>query len=306
MNSEKINICINTLGQYYASKDEILFKCPFCNHYKKKLSINLEKAVFKCWICNSRGGLNYLINRFASKSDKYQWLLLTQEIDMSIANEIFAVEEKVKKQTINLPIEYTWLGHKNLLYESKAPLKYLVSRGLTEKDIILYKIGFCSFGEYRNRIIIPSFDEDGDCSFFAARSYKDDWLKYKNPPVKKNIIFNDLLIDWTRPVTLVEGIFDSIKTENSIPILGSTLSVRSILFEKIVAKQTKIYIGFDQDALFKSLKVIRSMIEYGIEVSKIDTSNIEDLGSITKQETKVLQNQSTLMTFENLLKLQWR
>ena len=306
MNSKKIKIVINTLGSHHTSNDEMLFKCPFCEHYKNKFSVNVEKDVFKCWICNSHGRLKYLINRFGTKSDKHQWLLLTEEIDMSTTDEIFPVKQQLEKQIIDLPDSYTWLGHKNLLYESKAPLKYLAKRGITKEDITLYKIGFCSSGEYRNRIIIPSFDEDGNCNFFIARSYTGDWYRYKNPPAKKDIIFNDLLTDWSKPVTLVEGVFDSIKTENSIPVLGSTLNAKSLLFEKIVKKQTKIYIGFDQDALFKSLKVIRSMIEYGIEVSNIDTSAIEDLGSISKQETKVLQNQSTLMTFENLLKLQWR
>jgi len=306
MNSEKINIIINTLGHHYISNDEVLFQCPFCSHHKKKLSVNLEKDVFKCWICNSHGGLKYLINRFATKNDKHRWSLLTQEIDMSSTDEIFPTEKQIEKQVVKLPSEFVWLGHKNLLRAAKAPLKYLSDRGITPDDINLYKIGFCSSGEYRNRIIVPSFDDEGDCNFFIARTYVGDWLKYKNPPAKKNIIFNDLLVDWSKPVTLVEGVFDAIKTENSIPVLGSTLSTKTLLFEKIVAKQTKIYIGFDQDALYKSLKVIRSMIEYGIEVSNIDTSNIEDLGSITKQEAKALQKQSVLMTFENLLKLQWR
>ena len=38
----------------------------------------------------------------------------------------------------------------------------------------------------------------------------------QEPTSIKNIIFNDLLIDWNKPITLVEGPFDSIKMGNSI------------------------------------------------------------------------------------------
>ena len=37
----------------------------------------------------------------------------------------------------------------------------------TKQDIIKWKIGYCFSGEYRNRIIIPSFNDNGDCSYFT-------------------------------------------------------------------------------------------------------------------------------------------
>ena len=167
-------------------------------------------------------------------------------------------------------------------------------------------MGYCERGVYRNRIIIPSFNEDGNCDYFIARTYGTDWMRYKNPPVPKNIIFNDLLSDWQSPVTLVEGVFDAIKISNAIPILGSTLSEKTQLFKKLVAEQPKIYIGLDQDVISKSLKVISTMIEYGLKVYRLDTSEIEDIGSVTKQEAENLKENSTLMNVENMLKVHWR
>ena len=108
----------------------------------------------------------------------------------------------------------------------------------------------------------------GNCNYFTARSYSGDWLSYKNPPASKNIIFNDLLIDWNKPITLVEGPFDSIKMSNSIPILGSTLKETTKLFKKIAEKQTKVFIGLDEDALSKSMKIISLLLEYGLDVYK--------------------------------------
>jgi hypothetical protein len=48
------------------------------------------------------------------------------------------------------------------------------------------------------------------------------------------------------------------------------------------------------------------MIEYGLKVYRLDTSKIEDIGSVTKQEAEYLKENSTLMNVENMLKLQWR
>jgi len=304
--TEKITILEETLGQFYYARDETLFKCPFCNHYKKKLSVNLGLNVFKCWICNTKGSIKYLVNRFATKDNRHKWTLLDQSIDMSEGDIFFEPPVVEEIPQVDLPPEYLCLAAKNLPHTAKQPLKYLFNRGVTRRDMVFYKIGFCATGEYRKRIIIPSFNEDGECNYFVARSYGDDWMRYKNPPASRNIVFNELLIDWDSPVVLVEGMFDAIKTENSIPLLGSTLHPRSRLFQKLVMEQTPVYLGLDDDALHKSLKVINSMVEYGLEVYKMNTSDIEDLGAISREEIKSLKEESLPMTFENILNLQWR
>ena len=303
---EKIKIFENFLGYYYKSKDEFLFKCPFCEHHKKKLSVNLRLNVFKCWVCNSKGNLNYLVRRYASQSDKHQWALLTQSIDMSEPKSFFDIKEQ-EEPTTQLPKEFICLGNKKLSYSSKEPLQYLSTRGMSRQDIIYYKIGYCKKGKYKNRIIFPSYNDTGDCNYFIARSYTNNWYKYKNPPVSSNnIIFNELLIDWKSPIILVEGAFDSIKARNSIPVLGSTLNVNSRLFQRLVTNESKIYLGFDHDAIKKTLQTVSNLLQHGLEVYNINTSNIEDIGSISKRKTAELIKKAVPMTFENLMDLQWR
>lgn len=303
---EKISVFENFLGDYYRSRDELLFKCPFCEHHKKKLSINIKLNVFKCWVCNSRGGLSYLVKRFASQEDKRFWNTVTQTVDMTNEEFLF-IREKEKDQVIDLPKEFICLGNKDLPPHSKEPLAYLTERGLRREDIIRYKLGYCHTGDYKNRIIFPSFNENGDCNFFIARSYIGNWFKYKNPPASsKTIIFNDLLVDWSSPVVLVEGAFDAVKTENSIPVLGSTLSTESKLFQKLVSNCSQIYIGFDQDAITKTLNIASDLLQFDLEVFRIDTSEIEDLGSISKRQVSELVKSSKPVTFESLIDLQWR
>jgi len=303
--SKKIKVVANILGSYYNSKDELLFHCPFCKHHKKKLSINLDKSVFKCWVCDTKGSISYIIRRFGSSQNKHQWALLNQELDMSSIDLMFEEQKEESAQTIKLPKEYVCLAKKNLPHSANEALFYLASRGIFSKDIIYYKIGYCATGEYRNRIIIPSFNDDGNCNYFIARSYGRDWLKYKNPPASKNIIFNSLLIDWETPVTLVEGPFDALKMNNSIPLLGSTLRENTKLFQKLALMQPKIYIGLDRDAVSKSLKVISSMVEYGLEVYRLNTSEIEDIGSISRFEAEQLKETSLIMNTENIFDIYW-
>ena len=300
----KKNILREVLGSGYDSRDETLYHCPFCKHHKKKLSVNVIKGFFKCWVCDTKGAISYLIKRFGSIDDRHDWALLDQEVDFSTMDLIFNQPEE-KLPPVDIPPEYMCLAKKGLPPAANEAISYLWSRGIGQKDILYHKIGFCLTGKYKKRIIIPSFDDEGNCNYFTARSYSGDWLSYKNPPTSKNIIFNDLLINWNEPITLVEGPFDSIKMKNSIPILGSTLKETTKLFKKIVEKQTKVYIGLDEDALNKSMKIISLLLEYGLDVYKLDTSDIEDIGSITKTEAEDLKQEASQIDLESIFNIYW-
>jgi len=300
----KKNILREVLGSGYDSRDETLYHCPFCKHHKKKLSVNVTKGFFKCWVCDTKGAISYLIKRFGTIDDRHDWALLDQEVDFSTMDLIFNQPEE-KLPPVKLPSEYMCLAKKDLPAAANEAISYLWSRGIGQKDILYHKIGFCLTGKYKKRIIIPSFDDEGNCNYFTARSYSGDWLSYKNPPASKNIIFNDLLINWNEPITLVEGPFDSIKMKNSIPILGSTLKETTKLFKKIVEKQTKVYIGLDEDALNKSMKIISLLLEYGLDVYKLDTSEIEDIGSITKTEAEELKQEASRIDLESIFNIYW-
>ena len=42
-------------GNHNHKKSEISFKCPFCNHHKKKLNVNLLSQKWHCWVCGNGG-----------------------------------------------------------------------------------------------------------------------------------------------------------------------------------------------------------------------------------------------------------
>ena len=274
-----------TLGHCLDKGTELLFSCPVCNHHKRKFSVNLDKNFFKCWICDYRGrNIRRVVRRFGSFTQLQTWDSITNRTDLERFSDLFAEETLTEvQQKLELPEEFISLCARDIPATGKYALKYLRSRGVTYEDIVRWKIGYCFGGEYRNRIIIPSFDQDGDISYFIARSYSGDSYKYKNPRVSKDITFNELYVNWNRDLVMVEGVFDAVVAGNAVPILGSTLRKNSKLLREIVKNDTPVYIALDPDAAQKERRIIKTLLEYDIELYKIDVSGYEDVGSMPKQ-----------------------
>lgn len=277
--SEKLKLLKRALGRCWTNEEEHQFHCPKCNHHKLKLSVNIDKGVFKCWICDYSGTkISPLIRRFAP-SYYADWRLLEGEVDLDKYDTIFAEQEELPPQVIDLPENFQTLTGKKTRVKRKA-LNYLYSRGFTDTDILAWKIGFCDFGEYQDRVIVPSFDVQGNLNFFIARSYTDDWMKYKNPKVSKDIIFNGLNVDWDSDIILVEGVFDAMKCRNAIPLLGSTLRENSILFQKICERKPNVYLALDDDVKDKEFGIAKRLREYGINAMSIKITPYADIGEM--------------------------
>jgi DNA primase len=306
MNIKEAKKILNeTLGNYIDKGHEYLFTCPSCNHHKRKFSINLDKNVFKCWVCDYRGrNIRRVIRRFGSYLQLQKWDSISDRADLERFADLFS-EHKLERgsQKVQLPEEFVSLTSDKLPATGRYAMKYLDSRGVTKADILKWKIGFCFEGEFRNRIIIPSFDEDGDCSYFIARSYTGDSYKYKNPRASKDIVFNDLFIDWNEDLVLVEGVFDALIAGNAVPILGSTLRSGSDLLRKIVRNDTPIYVALDPDAAKKERRIIEMLLRYDIELYKIDVSGYEDVGSMPREVFAERKNNAAFIDRDNYLLL---
>jgi len=237
-------------------------------------------------VCDARGKNIYrLVRKFGNYKQRQKYLELQGRLDLSefedIFNEINDVEEK---QVIDLPAEFVSLCNKHLPLRSQTPLDYLRGRGITKAEILKWKMGYCSKGKYAGRIIIPSFNDNGDCNYFIARSYVGHGRRYLNPPCGRDIVFNELNIDWDDPVIIVEGVFDAIVAgDNAIPILGSTLREDSKLFQAIAIHDTPVYIALDPDAEKKAHWIIRSLMKYDLEIKKLNIGSYEDIGSMSPE-----------------------
>ena len=304
--NEKLSILHNILGKSYKSNEEHLFACPYCGHHKNKFSVNVEKNVYKCWICDARGkNLLRVIRRFGSFSQQERWKELSgHREDLGEFDRLFEVEVVVeqREQVLEMPQGFRSLTRGLGDKSSLRALKYLSERGIDKYDILKWKMGFTTEGSFRNRIIIPSFNQNGDLNYFIARTFSDDYRRYMNPPVSRNIIFNELYVDFEEEVTIVEGVFDAIKAYNAVPILGSTIRETSKLFRKIVNNDTPVLLALDPDARKKSEAIKRLFLKYGIEVREVEYTDERDIGDMSKEEVSVLsQNAHFVKSYDSLI-----
>ena len=132
-------------------------------------------------------------------------------------------------------------------------------------------------------MILPSFDAEGKLNYYVARSiFKDNKFKYINAKVpKKNVIFNEINIDWNQELTLVEGPFDLIKSnDNSTCLLGCSLKEDQLLFKKIVKNNTDVCLALDPDVSDKAYKIAELLLSYGINVRILDCTGYDDVGEM--------------------------
>ena len=205
-----INILDDTLGVGTSLRgNEQAHHCPFCHHHKKKLQINLDSQYWHCWVCDSKGR-------------SIQSLLYKLNLDRNEISKIHSIygeykpkrnEKEVETITLRLPKEFQSLYKKpksiNPIYNQA--IGYLKRRKISMDEVLKYNIGYCEEGLYSGRIIIPSYNEDGELNYFVARSfYEDEKMKYKNPPVSRDVIVFDNQIDWNEPITLVEEFVNKI------------------------------------------------------------------------------------------------
>jgi DNA primase len=122
-----------------------------------------------------------------------------------------------------------------------------------------YYIGFACEGEYMGRVIVPSYDMEDELNYFVSRAWFKTKNKYKNPEAPKElIIFNEKLIDWTKPIYICEGVFDGFFTPNPVILLGKVL--HDLLFEKIYNNaQSDVIICLDEDAWNNAKKLYNTL-----------------------------------------------
>ena len=275
-----------------------MYWSPFVQHHKPKLQVNIETGKWHCWVSN-QGGHNLFQLLKQVNADR----ILFKELSDAVGSTYYTSDKKDDKQIIlNLPKEAKPLWNGGDSVQKLHALKFIMERGLTMEDVVRYNLHYCLNGVYQNRIIVPSYDSNGQLNYFVGRDFYKGGMKYKNPPIPKDIIGFDLYIDWSQPIVLCEGVFDAIAIKNnSIPLFGKTILPK--LFEKILTKKVKhIIISLDEDAFQDSLKMIKKFFDNGISVNfvKLTNSDPSDLGykkMIDKLET------STEVNFKELMRM---
>ena len=321
-----IEFISRAFGEYQFSKNNINVVCPICkktkddSYSKKKLAIKINDSkshLVHCWVCGyksnnlihllkiykTREYLEIYLNNFLSSEDNNNIntnLLLS--LDDPEEEQFSSVTEELK-----LPDDFQLLApifqnETNPNWIAKRCFAYLKERGLLNlRDLWYWKFGISTSEENKhlwNRVIIPSFDSNGDLNYWTARTIRKNQVpKYENPGVDRtDVIFNEVNIDWNKELFLVEGPFDLCKCpENATCVLGSELNMKYKLFQKIVENNTPVILAFDPDAINKRAKVAKLFNEYSISVRIVNIpEEFEDVGAMSKNQFIDIFNKHTI------------
>jgi hypothetical protein len=263
--AEKLSNVLGEGGYEQLSDVQYTFWCPHTwenselgrrhkNKTKRKLSVNFEQNIFKCWSCLESGRVEKLL-----KSNN---ILSDSQLKVYRENFVTEVERKVGHNPINISIpDYIPLSKETQFHPA---FKYVKSRlSCTLTFLKEFDIGF-TLGDkdrFSNCIIIPSYDKHFKPNYYFGRSWKEgsDW-KAKPKENTKDTVFFESRIDWNeKKVFLVEGPFDALKlwlyNIPAIPLLGKEISEDYLLFKYLQSYNMNPILFFDRDAFDTMIKV---------------------------------------------------
>jgi len=294
-----LNRVVGNRGRQLKKANEYMYWSPFTSHHKPKLQINTQTQKWHCWVSNQGGHKLYQLFK-KLKASKEQFDELTDLVGgfQSLSSN----REKVKENIVRLPKEFKPLLSNGNSIIAKHSRVYLNNRNVSNGDILRYGIGYCEEGMYSNRVIVPSYNSDGELNYFVGRDIYEGGFKYKNPPVSKDVIGFDLFINWNEPIILCEGVFDAIAIKrNAIPLFGKTIpkSLKKKIYEK---KVKEIYILLDKDAISDAIKITDDLMKNGINVYFVSLSE-EDPSDMGFKKVINLIKETKQTSFSDLMRM---
>ena len=307
------NIFTSFLGEpktYISSNGQLQYCCPCCSENagvesdgKYNLEINLRIGKFHCWKCGStnsmKGNLSFLIKRYGNQTilGKYRDTIETMKNSGLYDLNLFTGETSAFAEETYLKLPKTYRKIDFTSNTNRKVNEYLKSRGITKEDVEKFNIGYTTWDEKnpleRNRVIFPSYNENGFLNYWVGRDYtgKRRQNKYKNIDGvdKTGIVFFEDKIVWDADIILVEGIFDALHIPNAIPLLGKTLSRESTLFQKLYKRaNANVVVAIDSDTEMSEVKRIYKLLNQGRLKGKIRyiRSGSKDFGAIYETRGK--------------------
>ena len=305
--------------------------CPFHNDSKPSMSVSPSKGIYKCFSCGTGGdALNFLV-RIQNREYKDVILELAEKFGIELPKK-FAPSNESKNQKADMlsacekAAKFYRLQLKTASDANKAN-SALSARGITEevidkftlgwapdkydvlykelskefKDDILEKAGLIIksnkggwIDRFRNRIIIPIQNENGEYVAFGARAVdKDQNPKYLNS--SDSLIYNKSKIlfglnsakDAIKSedgVVIMEGYFDVISAqangiENAVASCGTAMTADHVKLISRYTKSRRIFLSFDTDkaginATKRGSEVIKETLATLGNIKQFDESHI--------------------------------
>lgn len=246
-------------AQYY-------FWCPYTKTKhpggrKPKLSINFQLNRFNCWVCPYKGIASKLLNeRGILDATGRREIYEKNKLESPTGDvEIYA------PKTFKIP-KHVLITRENYQGETKRAYEYITKRLECSLDFVEdFELGVSKDVFLKNKkgeeytknsfcIFIPSFDQNLRMNYYFQREFMLRQSEKYNPISEKSkVIIFESRIDWNKKdLVLVEGGFDSLRLWSlgiqNVPLIGNSLSKKSLLFQYIRMYDIDPIILLDQDA----------------------------------------------------------
>jgi len=243
-------------------KDEVVMDCPNCGKADNHFSFNVRKGVGNCYRCSYHPrSATVLIQKLDGVDKETAELIAIYGNDSgSKAEAVIELlgrktetrDEFVPHKNASLPKEFQLMV--DALREPRVliPTDFM-KRGYSVEALKKFRVGFCSEGDYKSRVIFPVECED-NTSFVARRIHDYMDKKYKNPMDSKH---EQLLYNYNRlpdggQIFICEGVTDVLRMEShgfhATATFGKKISTYQIqLIQKLNPKE--VIVCFDGDAI---------------------------------------------------------
>lgn len=278
------------------SGKHFLARCPLCgdskkNQYKKRFNLNWNNGIpgWHCFNCDAHGNFYEIYGRLKGlspeevKKELYKWD--DKKVKKYIKNK--SKRPKSKEEEKSKEENFNWIKDKCYCSISK-PTKGILERKYINilKDFYeerkiskKYKMYICFKGRYKNRIIIPIFDNK-NIIYFQARRIPGSGItpKYDNPIAAKELcILNKNKFDRDKYIIVNEGPIDALMIgSQGTTCLGKDVSEK-LLKELFKLTDKNIIIALDNDieaykSLFRFMKknILSRKLKYFIYPQKFE------------------------------------
>ena len=229
---EQLIEALQSLGELKKIREQLRFNCPHCEkelNYainKFNLEVSYSKEAYKCWACGIHGSLERLIRLYGNK----------HYLDLFKSSHTTQEEPEDKNKVLCLP------SHCISVFVLPPVLEYLLSRGLTKQIIKEREIVFCTKDYYRDCIIFPSYNSKNQLVAFVTHNFITK--KYTTRKQHSEFVcFYEKFIDKRIKIILTEGIYDSLTSINSLPLLGTSINKQLLTF----LSNTDVLLALDND-----------------------------------------------------------
>ena len=325
---------VDVVSQYVVLKKSganYLGICPFHNDKKPSMSVSPSRGIFKCFSCGAGGDALAFLVKIQNREYKDVILELADKYGIELPTKYSASSEtkSLKKEMIKACTKAAKFYHIQLRSADDAnkamtalrkrdvddnvidkftlgwaPNKYdTLYKELKKefKDEILEKAGLILksnsggyIDRFRNRIIIPIQNENGEYVAFGARAVDEgqnpkylnssDSLIYNKSKLLFGLNSAQDTIKAEDGVVIMEGYFDVISAqahgvENAVASCGTALTPDHVKLLSRYTKSRRIFLSFDTDkagvnATTKGSNVIKETLSTLGDVKQFDESHI--------------------------------